>query len=173
VKTRRSSIAPGVALLFAVLAGPAPCADAPARTGAVPSTVLVPVSGIVSVKPESVSFSGQARVSSQLVLDTSRFHRPPSVILNIDLSKVSGTGSLTGVKYVARGGETLHMDLVRADTVEITFPFFRSADKEDSSAQSAVASFALSFDLDTGAVTKGEGTVAAPSFPEPETDLPQ
>lgn len=172
MKTRRSSI-PAVALLFAVLAGPAPCADAPARTGSVPSIALIPVSGIVSTRPESVSFSGQARVSSQLVLDTSRFHRPPSVILTIDLSKVSGTGSLTGAKYVARGGETLHMDLIRADTVEITFPFFRRADKEESSAQSAVASFALTFDLDTGAITKGAASVAAPNFPEPETDVPQ
>jgi len=49
--------------------------------------------------------SGQARVSSELVLDTSRTRppHPPSVILIIDLSGVSGTGSVERGKVIPSG----------------------------------------------------------------------
>jgi hypothetical protein len=53
--------------------------------------------------------------------------------------------------------------LVSTDTVEITFPFSRGTGT--SSVHTAVASFALTFDLNTGAITKGTATVAAPNFP--------
>lgn len=166
----RQSVTPVVvSLLVVAMAGPT-SAGAPASGATVRNIALIPVSGIVSVQPESVEFSGQARVLSELVLDTSRFHQRPRVILTIDLSKVSGTGSWTGAKYVAGSHVTsVSKQLVGADTLEITFPFFRSAARESSPAQSGVASFALSFDLDTGAITNGTVTVAAPNFPEPET----
>jgi len=144
-----------------------------ARAASAPSVAVIPVSGIVSGQPESVAFSGQARVSSRLVLDTSRFNTPAHVLLTIDLSKMSGTGSLTGAKYVAGGNEgDVRILLVRADTVEITFPFSQGTRMSAASARSGILSFALSFDLDTGAITSGTGTVSSPSFPE-ETIPPQ
>src|SRR5256885_632702 len=123
MKTRRLSVTPVVLSLFvAILSGLAWWAGTPARAAFAPTIALIPVSGIVTGQPESVKFSGQAQVSSELVLDTSRFHVAPAVILIIDLSGVSGTGSSTGAKYTAGGdGTPVFRQLARADTVEITF----------------------------------------------------
>jgi hypothetical protein len=137
-----------------------------ARAAFAPTIALIPVSGIVTGQPESVKFSGQAQVSSELVLDTSRFHVAPAVILIIDLSKVTGTGSSTGAKYTAGGdGTPVYRQLVSNDTVEITFPFSRGATVGMSSVRSGVATFALSFDMNTGAITKGTANIASPAFP--------
>jgi hypothetical protein len=165
MKMRRLSITPVVLQIFAVvLSGLVWWAGTPARAAFAPTIALVPVWGIVSGQAENVVFSGQAQVSSELVLGTRRFHKPPRVILVIDLSKVSGTGSSTGAKYAAGGtGTNVVRQLVSTDTVEITFPFFQGNGM--SSVYTAVASFALTFDLNTGAITKGTATVAAPNFP--------
>src|SRR5216683_792027 len=172
MKMRRSSVSPVVmSFLVVVLSGVVWWAGTPARAAFAPTIALIPVSGIVTGQPESVKFSGQAQVSSELVLDTSRFHLAPAVILIIDLSRVSGTGSSTGAKYTAGGdGTPVYRQLVSADTVEITFPFSRGTTMSVSStglssARSGVMSFALSFDLNTGAITNGTANIAAPSFP--------
>jgi len=154
-----------LSLFVVVLSGLVLWAGTPARAAFAPTIALIPVSGIVSGQPESVKFSGQAQISSELVLDTSKFNTPPAVILTVDLSGVSGTGSSTGAKYTAGGnGTSVYRRLVSADTVEIAFPFSRGGTISMPSARSGVASFALSFDLNTGAITKGTATVAAPSF---------
>jgi len=165
MKMRRLLVTPVVLSFFvAVLAGLAWWAGAPA-SAATTNTVLIPVSGTVTGLPENVAFSGQARVSSGLVLDP-KFGTPPGVILIIDLSNVSGTGSSTGAKYVAGGsGTDVRRPLVSTDVVEITFPFSQGTTMSMSSARSGVASFTLSFDVNTGAITKGTATVAAPNFP--------
>ncbi len=165
MKMRRLLVTPVVLSFFvAVLAGLAWWAGAPA-SAAITNTVLIPVSGTVTGLPENVAFSGQARVSSDLVLDTV-FATPPHVLLIIDLSNVSGTGSSTGAKYIAGGsGTDVRRPLVSTDVVEITFPFSGGTTMSLSSARSGVVSFALSFDLNSGAITKGTATVAAPNFP--------
>src|SRR5258705_3281564 len=104
MKTRRLSVTPVVLSLFVVvLSGLAWWAGTPARAAFAPTVALVPVSGIVSGQPESVKFSGQAQVSSELVLDTSRLNHAPAVLLLIDLSRVSRTGSSTRAEYVVGG----------------------------------------------------------------------
>lgn len=167
MKMLRLSVTPTVLSLFAVvLSGLVWWAGTPARAAFAPTIALIPVSGIVSGQPESVRFSGQAQVSSELVLDTSHFNKPPSVILIIDLSNVSGTGSSTEARYTVGGnGTSVFRQLFSTDTVEITFPFSRGTSMGMSSVRSGVASFALSFDVNTGAITKGTATVAAPYFP--------
>jgi lipoprotein-anchoring transpeptidase ErfK/SrfK len=167
MKTRRLSVSPVVlSFLVVVLSGLVWWAGSPARAAFAPTIALVPVWGIVSAQPENVVFSGQAQVSSELVRDTSKFRKPPSVILIIDLSNVSGTGSSTGATYAAGGtGTSVFRKLVSTDTVEITFPFSRGTTTNMSLVHTAVASFALTFDLNTGAITKGTATVAAPSIP--------
>src|SRR5205814_4121452 len=91
MKTLRLSVTPVVLSLFVVvLSGLAWWAGTPARAAFAPTVALIPVSGIVTGQPESVKFSGQAQVSSELVLDTSKFNLPPAVILTVDLSGVSG-----------------------------------------------------------------------------------
>jgi len=169
MKIPRLSVTPVVlSFLVVILSGLLWWAGTPARAAFAPTVALIPVSGTVSGQPESVSFSGQARVSSELVLDTTRSRPPhlPAVILIIDLAGVSGTGSSTGAKYTAGGdGTPVFRQLASADTVEITFPFSRGTSTGMSSARTGVASFALSFDTNTGAITKGTATVAAANFP--------
>lgn len=166
MKISRLSVGSVLWFLVVVVSGLLWWAGTPARAAFAPTIAYVPVSGIVSGQPESVSFSGQAQVSSELVLDTSHFNKPPSVILTVDLSNVSGIGSSTGARYSAGGrGTSVFRRLVSSDTVEITFPFSRGTTMSTSSVRTAVASFALSFDLNTGAITKGTATVAAPYFP--------
>ena len=167
MKMRRSMTPVVVSLLAVAVSGLAWWAGVSANPVNAPITALIPVSGIVSGQPESVRFSGQAQISSELVLDPSRINHPPAVILIVDLSGVSGTGSSTGAKYVAgNDGGTVLRRLVGADTVEVTFPFSRDRtmgmSMGMSSVRSGVASFALSFDLNTGAITSGKGNIAAP-----------
>jgi len=170
MKMPRLLVTPAVlSLLVVVLSGLAWWTGTPARAAPVPivtTTVLIPISGTVIGQPENVRFSGQAQVSSDLVLDASRFQRPPAVILTVDLSKVSGTGLSTGAKYAAGGnGTSVFRPLVSADTIEITFPFSRGTTMGMSSVHTGVVSFALNFDLGTGALTSGTGSIATPSFP--------
>ena len=171
MKTLRLPGTPVVLSLFVViLSGLAWWAGTPARAAFAPTSALIPVSGIVTGQPESVKFSGQAQVSSELVLDTSKFNLPPAVILTVDLSGVSGTGSSSGAKYTAGGnGTSAYRRLFSTDTVEITFPFARGTTMSVSSTglasvRSGVVTFALGFDTNTGAITKGTASVGAPSF---------
>jgi hypothetical protein len=168
MKMRRSVTPIVVPLLAVALTGLAGWAGVSATPVNAPITTLIPVSGTVSGQPESVAFSGQAQISSELVLDPSRLNHPPAVILIVDLSGVSGTGSSTRAKYVAgNDGTTVFRKLVSADTIEVTFPFSRGPAMMStgmSSVHTGVASFALSFDLGTGAITSGTGSVAAPNF---------
>src|SRR2546426_6398065 len=82
MKIRRLPVGAVALSLFAVvLSGLLWWAGTPARAAFAPTVALIPVSGIVAGQPESVKFSGQAQVSSELVLDTSKFNLPPAVIL--------------------------------------------------------------------------------------------
>src|SRR6267154_1704540 len=174
MKIPRLSVTPVVlSFLVVIVSGLMSWTGMPARAAYAPTIALIPVSGTVAGQPESVRFSGQARVSSELVLDTSRTRppHPPSVILIIDLSGVSGTGSSSEARYTVGGdGTPVFRQLASTDTVEIPFPFTRGTTMSVSSTgmssvRSGVASFALSFDTNTGAITKGTATVAAPTFP--------
>ena len=172
MKTLRLSVSPIVLSLFVVvLSGLLWWAGTPARAAFAPTIAPIPVSGIVTGQPESVKFSGQAQVSSELVLDTSKFNLPPAVILTFDLSGVSGTGSSSGARYTAGGnGTSAYRRLFSTDTVEITFPFARGTTMSVSSTglasvRSGVVTFALSFDTNTGAITSGTANIAGPAFP--------
>ena len=172
MKIRRLPVGAVALSLFAVvLSGLLWWAGTPARAAFAPTVALIPVSGIVTGQPESVKFSGQAQVSSELVLDTSKFNLPPAVILTVDLSGVSGTGSSSGARYTAGGnGTSAYRQLFSTDTVEITFPFTRGtmmsvSSTGMSSLRSGVVTFALSFDTNTGAITSGTASIASPAFP--------
>jgi len=149
---RRALFTPA-ALLLAAMAGGAPAYAADA---------LVPIQGVVSGQPESVSFSGQAQVKSRLVPDPD--FGKPSLLLTIDLSSVSGVGSSTKATYVISTQELVQRRLAGSHVVEITFPFMKSSSTDVSSARSGVASFALDFDLNTGAVTNATGNDSSPAF---------
>ena len=135
-------------------------ADSAISLEAAPSPVTqVPLKGVVSGSPESVRFSGQAKVTSRLAPDPDFFK--PRLVLSIDLSGVPGVGSTTGAKYVISGPELLQRDVAASHTIEITFPFHGGA--SSAAPRTGLASFVLDFDPSTGAVIRASGNVS--SFP--------
>ena len=145
-------------LLVAMLAGLLATTTA-ARAA---SPVTIPISGTVDGSPERVAVSGLARITSTLVKSDAKFHHPPRVILDFDLRGVSGTGISTRTRYVTRGRDELLRLLVPSDVIEVTFPLQPHTRKGFTEARSALASFTLSFDVNTGALTGGTGTISAP-----------
>jgi len=155
----------GVAIAASVVPGsPASAQTAttrptPATTTTTSTAALVSVNGIVSGVPESVSFSGQAQLKANVVTDPD-FGSPPTLVLSIDLSKVTGVGSSTGKKYVTSNQETLTRRLSAAETLQVTFPFYPSGDSASPSV--GMASFNLSFDVNTLKLTGASGAIATP-----------
>jgi hypothetical protein len=149
----------------------APAADSAAALGAeslfappAPAqSALVPIKGVVSGSPESVSFSGQAKVSNRLAPDPDFFK--PRFVVTIDLTAVAGVGSMTGAKYVISGPEFVQRHVAASHAVQITFPFKSSTSPTAVTARTGVASFVLDFDVNTGAVTGASGNVSSPNFP--------
>ena len=124
------------------------------------TSALVPVSGVVTGGAESVSFSGQAKVSALVVTDPD-FGSTPTVVLSIDLSGLSGVGASTGKKYVTADGETLNRRLAAADMLQYTFPFTQSGAGAMSSRVGS-ATFNLSFDVNTLTLTGATGRIGSP-----------
>jgi hypothetical protein len=170
MKIRQSLLAPACLSVLAALAGaPASAQDAvmlsaPTTTSSLTTLSVsgVSIKGIVSGQPESVSFSGQAQVSSRLVQDPDFGN--PVLLLTVNLGSVSGVGSQTKAKYVVASEELVQRHLAPTHQVEVTFPFMKSGSTDASSARTGVASFAFSFDTNTGAVTSATGKVASPNF---------
>ncbi len=123
------------------------------------STRLVRVSGVVSGSPESVTFSGDAKVSNRLAKDPDFFS--PRYVLTIDLTGVTGIGSTSGARYAISGPELMHLRVAASHAVEITFPFRGSTNH----LRTGLASLNLDFDPESGAVTAASGKVLTPSFP--------
>ncbi len=123
------------------------------------NTSLVSVSGIVSGSPESVSFSGTAKVATRLAPDPD--FGSPSLVVSIDLTGVSGVGSSTRTKYVISGPEIVQKRLVPSYAVEITFPFYERGTNGTSGARSGLATFSFNVDAATGAVSAPVGSIAS------------
>lgn len=132
-------------------------APAPAQTA------LVPIKGVVSGSPESVSFSGEAKVISRHAPDPD-FNKP-RLVLTIDLRGVAGVGSTTGSAYRVYGPEVVQRQVAASHTVEITFPFKSGISPAAVTARTGVASFVLDFDVATGELTAASGSVSTPNFP--------
>jgi len=185
MEMNRSSFARGVlSLSIAMALGALPGSPANAQTAAVlaPQTTimastttststsststttttpaLVMVNGIVTGAPESVSFSGQANLSASVVTDPD-FGSPPTVVLSINLSNITGVGSSTGKKYLISNEEVLTRRFTAADTVQMTFPFYPSTGNAMGSSI-GLASFNLSFDSATLKLTGASGSIASP-----------
>src|SRR5262249_20500062 len=159
METRRSSLARGALYLLAAILGGV-LATTTAAVAA--SSVAIPISGTVDGSPESVSVSGLARISSTLVKTDAKFHHSPRVILAFDFRHVSGTGVSTGTRYVARSQDEMLRRLVAADVIELTFPLQPKVAKGLTATRAGLASFMLNFDVNTGALTGGSGTVSTP-----------
>jgi hypothetical protein len=157
--TRRPLLARGVfSLLVAMLGGL--LGGTPAAVAA--SSVAIRISGTVDGEREAVHVVGLARIRSTLVKTDARFNHPRRVILAFDLHYVSGTGLSTGARYVARSQDEVMRPLVASDLVEITFPLQPNTATGFTAARAGLASFRLSFDVRTGALTGGTATVSTP-----------
>ena len=124
---------------------------------------LVPVKGVVTGSPETVTFTGNAVVSSRLAPDPD-FNRP-RVVLTLDLTGVAGIGSQSGAKYVISGPELTQREVAASHAVEFTFPFKSNVSAAAATARTGVASFVLDFNVSTGAVTGASANVSSPNFP--------
>jgi hypothetical protein len=148
---------PVVLSLFAILAG-VPSSGI-AATPPTPTTLLIPVTGTVLDVPENIFLVGVARITSTPL--ATRIPGRPRVVLSIDLLAVAGQGLSTGTKYFSTGEASLTRLLVPSDLVEMTFALVPSGPAGVLSARTALASFALGFDLTTGALTAASGKLAA------------
>ena len=123
------------------------------------NTTTVPYSGTVHGQPEDVYLSGLVQISTVVVRDPD-FGKPPTVIVSIDFSNVTGQGLRTGMKYIAGGNQVLIRPLVNSDVVKVIFPFYPRGTNGTSGARSALASFTLTYDTTTGTST---GISASPT----------
>jgi hypothetical protein len=127
------------------------------------NSATVPISGTVTGRPESVSFSGRVQIQSRLAVDPEDSRRS-KLLLQIDLSGVSGVGASSAAAYVVDSRDIVTRGLVPSDVVRITFPFHPSSARAVSSARTGVASFALDIDTASGAVTAARASISSPEF---------
>jgi len=162
MKTNRLLFVSFLLPLFVAAAGALVLRGAPASaefTTAV-SSALVTMKGTVTGSPENVAFSGQAKIASKMVTDPD-FNSVPAVVLTIDLSNLTGVGSVTGNKYVTSNQEILTRRLAATDLIQINFPFIPSGGSA-TSARVGVASFHLGFNVNSGILTSATGQVVTP-----------
>ena len=124
------------------------------------TSALVTVKGSVVGAPETVNFSGQAKVSTNVVTDPD-FGAQPTVVLSIDMTGVVGVGASTGKQYVVSGQETMNRRLNAADLVQVTFPFYQSG-TSPTTARIGAASFSLGYNVSTLKLTGASGQIGSP-----------
>lgn len=110
------------------------------------STTTVAYSGTIQGKPEDVRLSGPVQISTVVVRDPV-FGKPPTVIVSIDFSGVTGQGAKTKASYVAGGNQVLTRRLVNPDVIKVTFPVYARGTDGTSGARSALATFTLTYDV--------------------------
>jgi len=99
---------------------------------------------------ETVSFTGMARLDTQVILDNVLGNAPVMEIV-VDMSGVTGVGAASGSSYSISGPAIIHRPLSATDLIRVTFPFYRGSDLFG--AETVEATFNCKFDTATGAVT--------------------
>ena len=72
---------------------------------------------------ETVNFSGQVSVVGREIVDTV-FNAPTVLQLVIDLSKLTGTGSVSGRTFVTTAQAIVHRPLAATDKVQVSFAYY-------------------------------------------------
>ncbi len=169
MKTRRTLSTPAFLTVLALASVGLVSAGTLAQTAAtpnplVPTSTVVAISGTVTGLPESVYFTGPVQVSTRPVpgrIAGATAH----VVVSIDLRNISGRGQSTGTTYLTSGHANLTRLFGASDLIEVTFPFFRSGTAGgDPSTRTGLASFNLSYDVTTGALTTATASIAAPNL---------
>jgi hypothetical protein len=117
--------------------------------------LVVPIRGSVKGATESVSFSGDARVTAHVARDT-EFGDPPSVTVSVNLKGVTGSDG-SGKKYEASGEQAIVRPFQESDTIEVTFSYYPVGDSSGGGA--GTMTFQLRFDPKSGTLLHADGRI--------------
>jgi hypothetical protein len=87
------------------------------------------------------------------------------VAISIDLGKVNGHGLSTTTIYVLSGHADLTRHFAATDLVQVTFPFFAKGAGVTDGARTALATFAFTYDVNTGALVALKASLGSPGLP--------
>jgi hypothetical protein len=170
IKSRRSLFSPtfvnlsvGVVMVLAMLAWAGPSVQAQTAVDApVDSTVTIAAKGSVSDPNGSFTVNGNVGVTCRRVIDTTSATSPSLVLLDLDLSALTGTSGSTKatLKTYVTGGN--HAEEIRplqaSDQIIIAVPYYEST-KSPLTARTMLVTATLNFDVSTGKVTGGSITI--------------
>ena len=177
-----------VVVVLAMLALGGPSVQAQTATTAVDapvdSTVTIAAKGSVSDPNGSFTVTGNVDVNCRRVIDTTSATSPSLVLLDLDLSALTGTSGTTKatMKTYVTGGN--HAEEIRplqaSDTIILSVPYYDTT-KGPLTARTMLVTATLNYDVNTGKVTGGSITVgdnvvtksAVGSFTTTSTSTPQ
>ena len=108
---------------------------------------------------EAVKFAGAAVVNSRLVPDL-EFGRP-SLVMQFDLTGVTGTGAQSGIKYVLTSQEHVVRPLASNQNVEFTFPMATDDNAPIAKVRTGSARFVMNVDPASGLLTSVTAVMTA------------
>ena len=146
-KIRR--LAGALCLIAPMLLGPLQ-AQAQTQNRMNPKAVAVTSNGPVT-NVEAVNFVGAAVVSSRLVPDPDFGN--PSLVMQFDLTGITGTGAQSGIKYVLTSQEHVIRPLAANQNVEFTFPMATDDNAPIAKVRTGSARFVMNVDLVSGLIT--------------------
>ena len=147
-----------VVLIAALAMGTTLWVGREARGAAAGDPVLVvPVRGSVKGASESVSFHGNARVTTHVVTQT-EFGDPPSVTVSVNLNGVTGSDG-SGRKYEASGEQVVVRPFQESDTIEVTFSYYPVGGDSSGGGGAGTMSFDLRFDQKSGKLLRADGRI--------------
>ena len=100
---------------------------------------------------EAVKFVGAAVVTSRVVPDPDFGN--PSLLMQFDLTGVTGTGAQSGIKYVLTSQEHVIRPLAPNQNVEFTFPMATDDNAPIAKVRTGSARFVMNVDPATGLIT--------------------
>jgi hypothetical protein len=111
--------------------------------------------GVISNGPvtnvEAVNFVGSAVVNSRLVPDPD--FGKPTLLMQFDLTGVTGTAAQSGIKYVLTSQEHIIRPFTPQQNIEFTFPMATDDNAPISKVRTGSARFVMNVDPVTGAIT--------------------
>ena len=138
-----------------------PTTTTTAPSGAVDSSISIPVNGSVTDPNGTITVSGSVIVSCRRVIDVNNAVTTPLALLDFDFSGVKGTSGTVKAQTVYVTGDN-HASEIRpfqaSDTVIVSTPYYDST-KDPLSAKTMLVNVTLNFDVSTGKVTSGSISV--------------
>jgi hypothetical protein len=123
-----------------------------------PKAVAVTSNGPVT-NVEAVKFAGAAVVNSRLVPDPDFGH--PSLLMQFDLTGVTGTGAQSGIKYVLTSQEHVIRPFAPNQNVEFTFPMATDENAPIAKVRTGSARFVMNVDPSSGVITSVNAVMTA------------